>query len=257
MEDMVRNPDELNTQEEARCCSRPRHAPRLRPGRIAAQGATLMVGNCRRAALVDRQAGFGPVRQRRDRRDLAHGHRHRLAGLRAGSQRARPDALETDLHDEGREPEPAGSETGRPGDRVVSGRSAQARTTSWWSTIPCPRASRSRPCWARPTASSRAPDGPFRFLGKLTYANLREARDDRFVAATALAGGKEFAFAYIARAVTPGDFLLPGAEARDMYRPSVAARTSARRAPSPRQLSVGRHHALLLLRRRWPAKQVG
>ena len=29
--------------------------------------------------------------------------------------------------------------------------------------------------------------------------------------------------------VTPGDFLLPGAEARDMYRPTVAARTAARR----------------------------
>ena len=74
-----------------------------------------------------------------------------------------------------------------------------------------------------------AKDGPFKFLGTLTDSRVREARDDRFVGATEVAGGKEFAFAYIARAVTPGDYLLPGAEARDMYRPTVAARTAARR----------------------------
>jgi uncharacterized protein YfaS (alpha-2-macroglobulin family) len=74
-----------------------------------------------------------------------------------------------------------------------------------------------------------AQDGPFKFLGKLTSADAQEARDDRFVAATDLPGRTDFAFAYVARAVTPGNFLLPGAEARDMYRPTVTARTAARR----------------------------
>ncbi len=51
-----------------------------------------------------------------------------------------------------------------------------------------------------------------------------------------LAGKSSFTFAYVARAVTPGDFLLPGAQAHDMYRPSLNARTAADRtviAPGP------------------------
>ncbi len=71
--------------------------------------------------------------------------------------------------------------------------------------------------------------GPFRFLGKLTPTSVQEARDDRYVASMTLEGNKPFAVAYVARAVTPGDFFLPGAEARDMYHPGVAARTAAGR----------------------------
>ena len=40
----------------------------------------------------------------------------------------------------------------------------------------------------------------------------------------------------LARAVTAGDFLLPGAQARDMYRPALNARTAADRttiSPGP------------------------
>ncbi len=51
-----------------------------------------------------------------------------------------------------------------------------------------------------------------------------------------LAGRGRLAFAYVARVVTPGDFLLPGAQAKDMYRPSLSARTAATRtaiAPGP------------------------
>jgi hypothetical protein len=77
--------------------------------------------------------------------------------------------------------------------------------------------------------SDDADKGPFKFLGKLTDPSVREARDDRYVAAMQLPGDKSFAFAYVARAVTPGDFLLPGVEAKDMYRASVSARTAARR----------------------------
>jgi uncharacterized protein YfaS (alpha-2-macroglobulin family) len=74
-----------------------------------------------------------------------------------------------------------------------------------------------------------AKDGPFKFLGQLTDTNAQESRDDRYVAALTAEGGKPFAVAYVARAVTPGDFYLPGAEARAMYKPAVFARTEGRR----------------------------
>jgi len=58
---------------------------------------------------------------------------------------------------------------------------------------------------------------------------VQEARDDRYIAALDLAGARPFALAYVARAVTPGEFFLPAPEARDMYRPAVNARGSATR----------------------------
>ena len=64
----------------------------------------------------------------------------------------------------------------------------------------------------------------------LSTASVQEKRDDRFVASLTTSGGKPFALAYLARAVTPGDFFFPGAEARDMYRPSVRGRTASGRA---------------------------
>jgi alpha-2-macroglobulin len=68
--------------------------------------------------------------------------------------------------------------------------------------------------------------GRFAFLGQLSDPQVQEKRDDRFIAALTLADGKPFTLAYVARAVTPGDFFLPGAEARDMYRPAVNAHTA-------------------------------
>jgi uncharacterized protein YfaS (alpha-2-macroglobulin family) len=74
-----------------------------------------------------------------------------------------------------------------------------------------------------------AQNGPFKFLGKLSEADAQESRDDRYIAAMDVEGGKSFALAYVARAVTPGDFYLPGTEARDMYHPSVFARSAGGR----------------------------
>ena len=74
-----------------------------------------------------------------------------------------------------------------------------------------------------------AQNGPFKFLGQLSATTSQESRDDRFVAAMDAEGNKPFAVAYVARAVTPGDFYLPGAEARDMYHPGVFARSEGRR----------------------------
>lgn len=69
-------------------------------------------------------------------------------------------------------------------------------------------------------------NGPYRFLGDLAAPSVQEARDDRYVAAVNLGGGRGFSLAYVARAVTPGSFFLPGAETRDMYRPGTFARTA-------------------------------
>ena len=42
-------------------------------------------------------------------------------------------------------------------------------------------------------------------------------------------GNGHFQIAYVARAVTPGDFYLPGVELRDMYRPTLYARSGGAR----------------------------
>ncbi|HEY2707301.1 MAG TPA: alpha-2-macroglobulin [Caulobacteraceae bacterium] len=74
-----------------------------------------------------------------------------------------------------------------------------------------------------------ADKGPFKFLGSLTTPKVQESRDDRYVAALDLGGSKTFALAYVARAVTPGDFYMPGAEILDMYHAGVNARSAGGR----------------------------
>jgi len=116
----------------------------------------------------------------------------------------------------------------RQGDRVIvliSGRSSQARATALVVDDPLPAGFEIETVLGADDAQS----GPFKFLGKLSEADVQESRDDRYVAAMDLPGKAAFAFAYVARAVTPGDYLLPGVQARDMYRPSLQARTPAGR----------------------------
>ncbi|MEY4964633.1 MAG: hypothetical protein RL274_216 [Pseudomonadota bacterium] len=76
------------------------------------------------------------------------------------------------------------------------------------------------------------------FLGALTDTSRQTARDDRYIAAfdigeryrPANRKGPEptpsFRIAYIARAVSVGQFALPAAHAEDMYAPAIRARTS-------------------------------
>jgi len=75
-----------------------------------------------------------------------------------------------------------------------------------------------------------ADKGPFKFLGSLTTPKAQESRDDRYIAALDVGGNQSFAVAYVARAVTPGDFYLPGVQALDMYHAGVNARTAGGRA---------------------------
>ncbi|MBL8538332.1 MAG: alpha-2-macroglobulin family protein [Hyphomonadaceae bacterium] len=67
-------------------------------------------------------------------------------------------------------------------------------------------------------------NGPFSWIGAISYAQVQESRDDRFVASADVRGS--FRYAYIARAVTPGRFTMPAAQVEDMYRPGVMARTA-------------------------------
>jgi uncharacterized protein YfaS (alpha-2-macroglobulin family) len=68
------------------------------------------------------------------------------------------------------------------------------------------------------------------WLGKLTDTEAQPGADDRFAAVVALTPEQPgFRLAVRVRAVTPGTFELPGAEAADMYRPGVFARQNAGR----------------------------
>ena len=71
--------------------------------------------------------------------------------------------------------------------------------------------------------------GPYKWIGPIAWTKVGEARDDRFVAAIDIYNRDTVRFAYLVRAVTPGDFVFPGAVIEDMYRPGVFARTAAGR----------------------------
>lgn len=72
-------------------------------------------------------------------------------------------------------------------------------------------------------------NGPFGFVGQLSGAKVQEARDDRYIAALDVSSQQGFSVAYMARAVTQGDYYLPGAEAKDFYRTDTFGRTSGGR----------------------------
>ncbi len=72
-------------------------------------------------------------------------------------------------------------------------------------------------------------NGPYQWVGPIAWTKVAEARDDRYVAAIDLYTRDPVRLAYLVRAVTPGDFVLPGAVIEDMYRPGVFARTAGGR----------------------------
>ncbi len=78
-------------------------------------------------------------------------------------------------------------------------------------------------------AGGNGNNGPYKWIGELSYPRVAEARDDRFVAAVDVNGRNRFTLAYVVRAVTPGQFVMPGAVIEDMYRPGAFARTDAGR----------------------------
>jgi alpha-2-macroglobulin len=70
--------------------------------------------------------------------------------------------------------------------------------------------------------------GAFAYLGELANVQTAQAQDDRYVAAVNVYANP-VTMAYVVRAVTPGDFAIPGVVAEDMYRPNVFARSRAGR----------------------------
>ncbi|MEP3891834.1 MAG: alpha-2-macroglobulin [Hellea sp.] len=72
--------------------------------------------------------------------------------------------------------------------------------------------------------------GPYQWLGEIAEFDIAEARDDRFVASKRHQRWRRYekgeTAAYIVRAVTPGEFAMPGALIEDMYRPQDLARTA-------------------------------
>jgi uncharacterized protein YfaS (alpha-2-macroglobulin family) len=72
--------------------------------------------------------------------------------------------------------------------------------------------------------------GDLSWLGTLSAVNHVEYRDDRFVAALDLKPEQPaFRLVYLVRAVTPGDYAMPGAYVEDMYSPNLFARGQAGR----------------------------
>jgi len=75
--------------------------------------------------------------------------------------------------------------------------------------------------------------GDYSWLPELTQPIYAEYRDDRFVAAFDVYDensgnqNREFAFAYLVRAVTPGDYKLPAPSIEDMYKPTYRGRGAA------------------------------
>ncbi len=69
--------------------------------------------------------------------------------------------------------------------------------------------------------------GDFAWLPELTPTLYTEFLDDRFIAAFDLGWDRrEFAVAYLVRAVTPGTYRLPASQVEDMYLPQYRARTA-------------------------------
>jgi uncharacterized protein YfaS (alpha-2-macroglobulin family) len=226
LENAVKDPDALNTQEQARLLQAAHFMFQAAGAiRITAQGAIPMSG-----------AGGAPrwaVGRLADARFVNGGtgalwRTVTVAGTPVAAPPPEANGLTLSkqlLSFTGGTADPAAL---RQGERVIvliSGRSSQSRATALVVDDPLPAGFEIETV----LGPDDAQNGPFKFLGKLSEADVQESRDDRYVAAMDLPGQTGFAFAYVARAVTPGDYLLPGAQARDMYRPTLTARTAAGR----------------------------
>jgi uncharacterized protein YfaS (alpha-2-macroglobulin family) len=235
LENTVRAPDDLNTQEQGHLL-KAAHAMLAAAGPISIQasgvqpqgGERFAVGRLADARLVN--VGRGAVW-----RTVT------VSGLPAAPPRADASGLRLEkrfFRLDGSAADPASL---RQSERVIvrlSGQAQQQRAIQAIVDDALPAGleieavlkpvDAANPPKTEPGKMAAAP-GRFAFLGVLSEASVQEKRDDRYLAALTLNGGKPFAVAYVARAVTPGDFFLPGAAASDMYRPSIHARTAAAR----------------------------
>ncbi len=226
LENTVKDPDQLNTQEQARLLQAAHYMLRAAGSiRIDASGVTTLVdsggahrwgvGRLAEARFVNR--GTGAL--------------WRTVTVR-GSPAAAPGAMTQGLSVEKAYFNMQGARVDpthlTQGERVVvriSGKAGGGKTTPLVVDDALPAGFEIETVLS-PEDST---EGPFKFLGELFAVDAQEMRDDRYVAAFKLPGNKGFAVAYVARAVTAGDFYLPGAEAKDMYHANVFARTTGAR----------------------------
>jgi alpha-2-macroglobulin len=224
----VKDPDDLNTQEKAQLL-RAAHFMLAAAGpiNIQASGATVPMSA---AGLTPRWAINGKLA---DARFVNAGSQPvwRTVTVR-GTPMNPPDAEQHGVSVEKTyfafSGGPANLATVKQGDRIivrVAGGSQQGRTVALAVDDALPAGFEIEAVLGPDDADK----GPFKFLGTLTTPKVQESRDDRYVAALDLAGGKTFALAYVARAVTPGDFYAPGAEILDMYHAGVNARSAGGR----------------------------
>jgi uncharacterized protein YfaS (alpha-2-macroglobulin family) len=159
-----------------------------------------------------------------------------VRGVPTSSPAAESQGLSVETHFYTMAGQPA--ELGRltQGERVIvliKGASHQGRTSSIVIDDPLPAGFEIEtalgPDDAEGNGEAGSSNGPYKFLGRLTSPDAQESRDDRYVAAFKVSGSAGFAVAYVARAVTPGEFYLPGAEAKDMYHPTLYARSGGGR----------------------------
>ncbi len=69
--------------------------------------------------------------------------------------------------------------------------------------------------------------GPYKWAGQISWTKVAEARDDRYVAAIDLYNNKDvFTLAYLVRAVTPGEYRIPGRRDRRHVPPGRLRRTA-------------------------------
>jgi uncharacterized protein YfaS (alpha-2-macroglobulin family) len=230
LEGAMKDPDRLNTQEEAQLM-RAAHAMLQVSGplRINAVGAYQQasaagaqrwsIGNLSQAHFTN--AGSGPIW-----RTVT------VRGVPTTSPNAESQGLGLETRYFAMNGAPVDLAHLTQGQRVIvliKGTSHQARTSSLVIDDPLPAGFEIEtalgPDDAEGNGETGSTSGPYKFLGKLIAPDAQESRDDRYIAALKVQGAKDFAVAYVARAVTPGDFYLPGAEARDMYRPTLHARS--------------------------------
>jgi hypothetical protein len=234
LEGAVRDPDRLNTQEQARLMQAAHQMLRAAgPVRIQASGASAMapaageprwsVGTLQAARFVN--VGSGPLWRTVTVRGTP------LTSPPAQSQGVSVTASFWTIQGA-----PADLAHIAQGARVVvrlSGVSMQGRSTSLVIDDPLPAGFEIEtalgPDDGKGDGSQGSSNGPYSFLGQINAPLAQESRDDRYVAALRVDGGKPFAVAYVARAVTPGDFYLPGVEAHDMYHPLIYARSAGGR----------------------------
>ena len=231
LENTVRSPDDLNTQEQgqllraARAMLAASGPVNIQSAGVQAQGpARFAVGRLADARLVN--AGKGPIW-----RTVT------VSGLPANPPPASSSGLRLEKRYytlDGAAIDPSALKQGQQIIVRLSVQSPDARAIQ--AVVDDPLAAGLeieavvRPADAQGRSSgdegAKVAPGRFAFLGEIGEPSMQEKRDDRYVAAFTLDGTKAIVLAYVARAVTPGDFFLPGAEARNMYRPSVSAQTA-------------------------------